>query len=119
MALLPRDLSSYRITIIGVADLSGRAKLAAIGLRPPAPSRHGCLACQAAGDACSAARLVSRLLCISRAQTEVPGVEQLGAKHACEPPVPSARHDRLATPALEVGRSVKDARSRWPCAQTL
>ena len=100
LAQMPRELWGWQVDV-EIADLSTERKLAAVGLEPPAPDRHGWHAYQLVGEqisaegwhgllAPSAARPAGKILCLFRGQH---GVD--GAKPS---PPPSLIHEPPAPP---------------------
>ena len=85
LAQMPRELWTWQVDV-EVADLSTDEKQAAVGLRPPAPDRHGWHAYQLIGEqisaegwpgllAPSAARPAGKILCLFRDQHGVGGAK--------------------------------------------
>lgn len=99
LAQMPRELWSWQVDV-EVADLSTDEKLAAVGLGPPRPGRHGWHAYQLVGErlsaegwlgllAPSAARPAGQILCLYRDQHGVPGAEPSPSpRQVREPPPP-------------------------------
>jgi RES domain-containing protein len=99
LAQMPRELWTWQVDV-EVADLSTVDKLAAVGLRPPTPGRHGWYAYQLAGErlsaegwlgllAPSAARPAGQILCLFRDQDGVRGAEPSPPpRQVREPPPP-------------------------------
>jgi len=102
-ALLPRDLWTWQLSLVRVADLSDPARLARVGLPRPKPGRAQWSAFQRVGEtlwagglqavlAPSAARPENAVLCVFRTNRKVQG---------CEPVPPPRRFD--APPAVPTG----------------
>jgi RES domain-containing protein len=99
LAQVPRELWTWQVDV-EVADLSTHEKLAAVGLRPPAPGRSSWPGYQRVGEqlamqgwtgllAPSAARPVGKILCLFRDQHTVVGAKPLPpSRQVDEPPVP-------------------------------
>lgn len=102
MRQMPRELWHYVVELPHLADLSGADQLARVGLDPPVPTRRQWPAYQAVGEALwregwagvlstSAARPAEgRVLCVFRADAEVPGVTPS--------PPPEGHHEPPAPP---------------------
>lgn len=97
---LPRDLWRFEVAVDGVADLSGRAALAEVGLGVPSPDPADWPAFQEVGAALhaegcrgvlapSAARPDRRVLCLFRPAPSLAGVTALRPPETVRnPPVP-------------------------------
>lgn len=99
LAQMPREMWTWQVDV-EVADLSTREKLAAVGLEPPTPSRHGWGACQAVGEqisaegwpgllAPSAARPAGKILCLYRAQHGLSGAKPTPPPRQVREPPPT------------------------------
>jgi RES domain-containing protein len=100
MRQMPRDLWTYEVEMLHVADLSDADRLSRVGLDPPVPDRRQWPAYQAVGEAfwrdgwagvlsSSAARPAAKVLCVFRPSLDMPGVISLP---------PPARHDEPPAP---------------------
>ena len=100
MRQMPRDLWTYEVEILHVAELSDADRLSRVGLDPPVPDRRQWPAYQAVGEALwrdgwagvlspSAARPAAKVLCVFRPSLDMPGVTSLP---------PPARHDEPPAP---------------------
>jgi RES domain-containing protein len=99
LAQMPRELWSWQVDV-EVADLSKGEKLAAVGLGPPTPGRHGWQAYQLVGErlsaegwlgllAPSAARPAGQILCPFRDEHGVTGARPSPPpREVREPPPP-------------------------------
>lgn len=99
LAQMPREVWTWLVDI-KVADLSTDKRLAAVGLRQPAPGRRSWLAYQLVGEqisaegwpgllAPSAARLTGKVLCLFRSKHGVSGASPCPPpRHVREPPPP-------------------------------
>jgi hypothetical protein len=97
---LPRNLWSYEVTLMEVADLSHRDRLARVNLSPPRPGRGRWAAYQAVGEqlhregwrgllAASAARPTTRVLVVFLPEGVIPeDVVAVSARRIMEPPPP-------------------------------
>jgi RES domain-containing protein len=96
---LPRDVWRYRVRGLAVADLSEKARLARVGLDPPAPGRKTWPPHQRVGHelwregwpgllAPSAARPDGRVLCLFARDGEVPVKPSGRPRVVREPPAP-------------------------------
>jgi hypothetical protein len=102
MHQLPRDLWRCRVGPLRVADLDDHARLARVGVDPPAPGRRGWPPYQAVGEtlwqegwdgllAPSAARPEGRILCLFVDDERPLPAEPLGRpRRVSEPPAPPA-----------------------------
>lgn len=99
LAQMPREFWTWQVDL-EVADLATDEKLAAVGLGPPAPGRHGWRTYQLVGEqisaegwlgllAPSAARPAGKILCLFRDQHGVGGAKPSPpARQVREPPPP-------------------------------
>jgi RES domain-containing protein len=99
LAQMPRDLWTWEVDV-EVADLSTDEKLAAVGLKPPTPGRHGWRPYQLVGEqiaaegwlgllAPSAARPAGKTLCLFRDEHGVAGARPSPPpREVREPPPP-------------------------------
>jgi RES domain-containing protein len=96
---LPRDVWRYRVRGLAVAGLSEKARLARVGLEPPAPGRKTWPPYQRVGHelwregwpgllAPSAARPDGRVLCLFAREGEVPVKPSGRPRVVREPPAP-------------------------------
>jgi RES domain-containing protein len=98
LAQMPRELWTWQVDV-EVADLSTPEKLAAVGLRPPAPGRRAWQAYQRVGEqlskenwagllAPSAARPDGKVLCLFRDEHGVRGAKPLPPPRRIDEPPP-------------------------------
>jgi RES domain-containing protein len=97
MAMLPRDLWEWEISLTRIANLSDEQRLARVNLPVPKPGRAQWPAFQDAGEALhhegyqgliapSAARPGFRVLCVFRRSREVPGTDPIPPPRLIEDP---------------------------------